>query len=81
MSAFKPRTTKKGNLSHISFIIQKAKPLGTEFKSITCAYFKDMLSIKLCRSKEETFGRDFKHQLKKKTTACSAHLMKGANQQ
>ena len=72
---------KKGNLSHISFIIWKPKPLGTEFKSIACAYLKIMLSIELCRSKEDTFGRDFEWQLKKKTTACFASLMKGANQQ
>jgi hypothetical protein len=36
MSAFQPQTTKKGSylggLPHISFILRKPKPLGTEFK-------------------------------------------------
>ena len=37
MSAFRPRTTKTGNLPHLSFILRKPEPLGTEFKSVAAA--------------------------------------------
>jgi hypothetical protein len=37
MSAFKPRTSKTGGLPHLSFILRKPEPLGTEFKTIACA--------------------------------------------
>jgi hypothetical protein len=33
MSAWRPRTTKHGGLPHISFVMQKPEPLGTEFKT------------------------------------------------
>jgi hypothetical protein len=36
MSAWKPRTTDKGDLPNISFIVPKPKPLGTEFKATAC---------------------------------------------
>jgi hypothetical protein len=36
MSAFKPQTTTTGNLPHLSFILRKPEPLGTEFKTIAC---------------------------------------------
>ena len=34
MSAFRPRTTKTGNLTYLSFILRKPEPLGTEFKTL-----------------------------------------------
>ena len=34
MSAFKPRTTKTGNLPNISYIMRKPQPLGTELKTV-----------------------------------------------
>jgi hypothetical protein len=37
MSAFRPRTSKTGGLPHLSFILRKPEPLGTEFKTIACA--------------------------------------------
>jgi hypothetical protein len=36
MSAFRPRTSKAGGLPHLSFILRKPEPLGTEFKVIAC---------------------------------------------
>ena len=36
MSAWKPQTTKTGGLPHLSFILRKPEPLGTEFKCICC---------------------------------------------
>ncbi len=32
ISAFRPRTRKTGNLPHLSYLLRKPKPLGTEFK-------------------------------------------------
>jgi hypothetical protein len=37
MSAWKPQTTKTGGLPHLSFILRKPEPLGTEFKTLACA--------------------------------------------
>jgi hypothetical protein len=37
MSAWCPQTTKTGGLPHLSFILRKPEPLGTEFKVIACA--------------------------------------------
>lgn len=34
MSAFRPQTTKTGNLPNISFILRKPEPLGTELKTV-----------------------------------------------
>jgi hypothetical protein len=36
MSAWCPQTTKTGGLPHLSFILRKPEPLGTEFKDIAC---------------------------------------------
>jgi hypothetical protein len=36
MSAWRPKTTKTGGLPHLSFILRKPEPLGTEFKMIAC---------------------------------------------
>ena len=34
MSAFRPRTTKTGNLAFLSFVLRKPEPLGSEFKTL-----------------------------------------------
>jgi hypothetical protein len=36
MSAWCPQSTKTGGLPHLSFILRKPEPLGTEFKCICC---------------------------------------------
>jgi hypothetical protein len=36
MSAYRPQTSGTGGLPHLSFILRKREPLGTEFKSIAC---------------------------------------------
>jgi hypothetical protein len=36
MSAWCPQTTPTGGLPHLSFILRKPEPLGTEFKTIAC---------------------------------------------
>ena len=37
MSAWCPQSSKTGGLPHLSFILRKPEPLGTEFKCICCA--------------------------------------------
>ena len=37
MSAWCPQSTKTGGLPHLSFILRKPEPLGTEFKCICCS--------------------------------------------
>ena len=36
MSGFRPQTLPKGNLPHLSSILQKPEPLGTKFKVVAC---------------------------------------------
>ena len=80
MSAFRPRTTKHGNLPHLSFIQRKPEDLGTEMKTIACTVTKIMLGIELCRAKEDPNGLEFFDVLRKKTSACTVRLMKGVCQ-
>ena len=51
MSPWRPRTSKKGNLPHLSYIMRKPKPLGTEFKSVGCAATGVMLHLEIQRGK------------------------------
>ncbi|CAB9527834.1 unknown protein [Seminavis robusta] len=37
MSAYKPQTTKTGNIPHLSYIDRKPEPLGTELKTVACS--------------------------------------------
>ena len=37
ISAWRPQSTPKGGLPHLSFIMRKPEPLGTEFKSLVCS--------------------------------------------
>ena len=49
MRAFRPRTTKTGGLPHLSFILRKPEPLGTEFKVICCGVTGIMLHLEIQR--------------------------------
>jgi hypothetical protein len=51
MCAWRPRTTKKGGLPHISFIMRKPEPLGTEFKVVCCAVTGIFLGIEIQEGK------------------------------
>ena len=53
MSAFRPRTTKNGNLPHLSWIMRKPEPLGTEFKSVSEAVTGVMMALEITRSKDD----------------------------
>ena len=37
--------TAKGNLPHLSYILRKPEPLGTEFKTYACSFTGDLLFI------------------------------------
>jgi hypothetical protein len=49
MSAYRPRTSKTGGLPHLSFILRKPEPLGTELKTIACAETGMLSSVLLCQ--------------------------------
>ena len=45
MSAIRFRTTAKGNLPHLSYILRKPEPLGTEFNTVDCSVTGALISI------------------------------------
>jgi hypothetical protein len=51
MSSFRPQTSKTGNLPHISYIMRKPKPLGTEFKNMVCGATRMMLALEIQEGK------------------------------
>ena len=75
MSAFRPRTTKHGNLPHLSFIKRKPEDLGTELKTAACPELGIMEYIEIQRSKNDTHGREFSTEsMKRVTTACCMRI-------
>ena len=57
MSAFRPQTRKFGNLPHLSYILRKPEPLGTEFKTMAiggeCGMYTYYIPPKIERMPEE----------------------------
>ena len=51
MSPLKPRSSKNGNLPHLSYIRRKPKPLGSELKTLACALLGIMLYLEIQRGK------------------------------
>ena len=51
MSAWRPRTTKEGGLPHISYVIRKPEPLGTEFKTAADPATGIMLALEIQEGK------------------------------
>jgi len=51
MSAWRPRTTKGGGLPHISYVIRKPEPLGTEFKTAADPATGIMLALEIQEGK------------------------------
>ena len=45
MSAIRFRTTAKGNLPHLSYILRKPEPLGTEFNTVAFSVTGALISI------------------------------------
>ena len=82
MSAFRPRTTKHGNLPHLSFIKRKPEDLGTELKTAACPELGIMEYIEIQRSKNDTHGREFSTEsMKRVTTTCCMRIANACYQQ
>ncbi len=52
MSPYRPRTMKTGNRPHLSYLIRKPQPLGTEFKCAACTVTGCMLALECQEGKE-----------------------------
>jgi hypothetical protein len=79
MSAFRPRTTKTGNLPHLSFVLRKPENLGTEMKNSACGRTQIMRYLQLCRKKtDRSEANEFTHITEKKTAQVSLKIMKGS---
>ena len=51
MSAWRPRTSKNGRLSNISYIIRKPESLSTEFKTVYCLSIDVIFRLEIQRDK------------------------------
>ena len=49
MSAYRPRTTATGNIPHLSNIVRKPEPLGTEYKVTSCSATKMCIHLEIQR--------------------------------
>jgi hypothetical protein len=77
MSAFRPRTTKTGNLPHLSYVMRKPEPLGTEMKNGTCSKTNIMMFLHLCRGKlDNSEENEFSDITSKKIAQVSLKIMK-----
>jgi len=74
MSSFRPQTSKTGNLPHLSFILRKPKPLGTEFKNMVCGATRIMLALEIQEGKLPMRKKEHCARLGA-TAACTTRLM------
>ena len=74
MSAIRPRTTAKGNLPHLSYILCRPEPLGTEFKTVACSVKGNLLLIEVQRGKEGMKHSNYQQELGA-TAACTNRMM------
>ena len=79
MLAFKPRTTKLGMppLPHITFLLRKPKPLGTELKNVACSKTGIILFLEIQRGKEGMRQAKYSRE-HGGTTACTMRLVEGS---
>jgi hypothetical protein len=75
MSAFRPRTTRFGDLPHLSFILRKPEPLGTEFKTVACSETGMILHLEIQKGKMPMRQAEFCNTMQG-TAACSMRLAK-----
>lgn len=75
MSAFKPQTRSTGNLPHISFVMRKPEPLGTEGKVRADPLLKIFTWVELQRGKMPMRAAEFSQEFGG-TTACVLRLCK-----
>ena len=74
MSAIRFRTTAKGDLPHLSYILRKPEPLGTEFKTVSCSATGDLIFIESQRGKEGMNHIKYQKELGS-TTSCTKRMM------
>ena len=53
MGPFRPRTTKNGNLLHLSWITRKPEPLRTEFKPVAKIVTGVMMALEIIKIKDD----------------------------
>ena len=70
ISAFRPRTTKHGNLPHLSWVLRKPEPLGTEFKVVADSETGMLLHLELMRGKHKGM-EDLKYAKQYKATCAT----------
>ena len=76
MSAFRPRTSRFGNLPHLSSIDRKPEPLGTEFKVTNSTAIGLGLYLEIQRGRDGMGNAEFVCDMKK-TAACCCRMAKG----
>ena len=76
MSAFRPRTTKRGNLPHLSKIDRKPEPLGTELKATNSSKIGMGLFLEIQRGKVEMDKQNYTRDMIK-TAVCSVRMAEG----
>ena len=76
MSAIRPRTKATGDLPHLSFILRKPEPLGTEFKCVACAETGVLLFVEVQRGKRGMLESKFQKEFGA-TSACTLRLVQG----
>jgi len=74
MSAFRPRTTERSILPHLSFILRKPEPFGIELKATCCSVAGVLLFLEIQRGKEAMGEAKYSHEIGG-TAACTARLV------
>jgi hypothetical protein len=69
MSAYQPQTLRTCNLPHLSSVLRKPEPLGSEFKCVADSVTNIMLHIELQKGKEAMKAEKYASS-KKATCAC-----------
>jgi hypothetical protein len=78
MVAFRPRTSKRGGLPHLSFIMRKPKPPGTEFKCVADGSTGIMLFLELQEGAGRMGTRAYVKETRSKIAACGLRLAFGS---
>ena len=73
MSAYAPQATKTGNLPHLSCILCKPEPLGTEFKVVADSVTGMLLYLEIQEGKQQMAKAKYADE-KKASTACCLRL-------
>jgi Transposase IS4 len=75
MSAFRPQTTKNGNLPNLSHIERKPEDLGTELKVVACSKMGLCLYLEIQEGRDPMRVKEFTDEFKV-TAACTLRLAK-----